>query len=340
MDVQVASICPIDRFMYKPRLIPQKSWLLPAVPKGDPPAVLTFTDGWEQVFRTRDENGIPIYDDRIVTARQLADDFVQQNLQMPCGRNGGQLGLWIVDDLGANTTMRVVSATNEYPVIFQLDQPHRMSMKVAHKIQLSGATGRWGAINGEWQATPVSDRQLSIPVDTEPFGAFNSGIGVIQAAFRIHLSLEEEAKIMIRKQDLFFDYWLKDAAKIFAKNPNLVVKIHHDAADWFGVKGQPWQVTYASAVQTNCPFCVSVVPLGALLCAKCGQVIDPVGFAAEQFRIKQARDAETQRLREQSKRQMVENNRRAGKETYERLNPQPTIEIEDEPELEPVGQTT
>ena len=118
------------------------------------------------------------------------------------------------------STVVVASATNANPVVFTVSAGHKfgdfatLGATVTPVVQISGATGSWGAVNGVWKATVLSATTFSIPVNSTSFGAYPvSGI-----TFRTQSPLHNAAVWSIQR--FFYDASNRLIASGWAGDPD------------------------------------------------------------------------------------------------------------------------
>lgn len=75
-----------------------------------------------------------------------------------------------VNQSRSNTRVSISAATNANPVVFT-STGHGFDTNTRPKVTISGGTGNWTAVNGEFVATIVDANTFSIPVNSTAFGA-------------------------------------------------------------------------------------------------------------------------------------------------------------------------
>ena len=307
MSVLVASICPIERGLYKHLFAPRKLWMTPAVKRGQPPAIVQFDEG---IVAPKQYVGLGNYMDIPETAMNVALDFINNAVNLPFAKPPIAMpGIWMVGSLGENLTFQIVGASNSGATILQLDRPHGLSGPL--DVQISGASNFWAVINGTFRASPMNETSVVINVDSRNFGEFSNGGANSQLAVTQHLSLEQEAEVMRPRQDQWLSRILNNARALWTqeKSNRHIIPLHHIAAEWFGVE-EDWQASLStdSTLMVDCPYCKKRVER-ALICSNCKNVIDVVGYAKmelekeaaireEKRRLKEIRDEEDRKLRE------------------------------------------
>jgi len=76
---------------------------------------------------------------------------------------------------------------------------------------------------------------------------------------------------------------------------SLITGIHHMAAAYLKIEGEPWQGTSMNRDSTKeCVFCRSFISAKAIICPKCSQIVDAEGHVKLQAEIKARIDALSQ----------------------------------------------
>jgi ribosomal protein L37E len=304
MPVKVASICPLKRDLAKPLFQPQRYWWMPAVKRGDAPFVIQFND---DIYQANDYLGLGNYGDRPQKAEWVANDFIASNIVLPfCHPPDMMPGLWIVGSLGHNEEFSVMGGSNASATMLQLDRAH--GLEGSGDITISGALGFWAILNGVWRASPAGDNQVTVPVDSRSFGEFTNGGIQARVSIKRDLTLQQEAEIMRPRQDRWLARCLQDARFLWnrEKNDFHIRDIHHIAANWFGIKGEPWQVKQDSSSTIQCRHCGNMVSKTVSHCGECGHITNPelaarlqmeeeAALKAARKKIKEADEAEVQR---------------------------------------------
>ena len=71
-----------------------------------------------------------------------------------------------------------------------------------------------------------------------------------------------------------------------ANKQNAIGNLHFTAAAWLQIEGEEWQGNSMSRDKTKeCIFCRSFISAGSVICAKCGQIVDPEGHVRIQKQI-------------------------------------------------------
>lgn len=115
---QVASIFPLERRLHKPTFKPQSMFIIPAVPKGNPPFILDIHTQTENVFIGGARAGFGgNYIDKPIPAYQIAQDFATHHFIIGAARdaNGvdGSPGVWHVGTVDTDVAIRIRELTTE-----------------------------------------------------------------------------------------------------------------------------------------------------------------------------------------------------------------------------------
>lgn len=272
----VASIFPMVRRLDKWNFFPKQFWVLPGVPKGSTPATIEFTDQNQRVFIGSGGTWEPQYSVQVVPAADIAADFIETNTRFATGqRNGGEPGVWLVGSLGQDVTMNVAAASNSPAVFLRLDRPH--GMNGSSEVTVANGQGFFGQLNGVWRASPIDEMTIQIPVDSTRMGDYYASGSACQVYMKSILTLDQEAQIKAKRQDIFAMQWVEDARRLATANRmNRIIPLHHAMADWLGLDNEPWRRQHSAAATKKCQFCQQVIPVDAIVCPVCSQTVDAV----------------------------------------------------------------
>jgi hypothetical protein len=85
-------------------------------------------------------------------------------------------------------TITVSAASNANPVSFTATAHnlfYTATSTVLPIVNITGGTGNWAAVNGNWVATPTSANAFTIPVDSTAFGALTGTLVVTTLSPRL-----------------------------------------------------------------------------------------------------------------------------------------------------------
>lgn len=76
-----------------------------------------------------------------------------------------------------NIRVAISAASNANPVVFtSTGHGFHVNSNARPKVLISGGTGNWTAVNGEWTATVIDANTFSIPVNSTSFGALAGSV--------------------------------------------------------------------------------------------------------------------------------------------------------------------
>lgn len=76
-----------------------------------------------------------------------------------------------------NTRVAISAASNANPVVLtSTGHGFHVNSNARPKVLISGGTGNWTAVNGEWTATVIDANTFSIPVNSTAFGALTGSL--------------------------------------------------------------------------------------------------------------------------------------------------------------------
>lgn len=98
------------------------------------------------------------------------------------------------------STVTVTAASNANPVSFTSTHNFgdwtNLGATVTPTVTISGGTGNWTAVNGNWTATPTASTSFTIPVNSTGFGALTGTLVVTTMSPRLNVAQWSVYKIM------------------------------------------------------------------------------------------------------------------------------------------------